>query len=732
MPRITSTRDLRSDILDALKRSSTPVQLLELSKMLRIKSDSADYDYLRQILTSLCEEGAVQRMSRRRYGLSRRDTSGFEGVLTIHHERGSVATGDSDIPTITVKRQHMSTAMDGDTVVVKPLALRAGKKTNGEVVAVVKRSNQPISGTIEYDGSFYYLVPDDAKHYVDFLITKENLQGAKPGDKVIATFLRWEHANASPEAIVKESLGQSGKASVEFGAILKEFRLPATFPQDVLDEAEKYKQPGNTVPKGRTDLRKEVIVTIDPDDARDFDDALSLRDVGDGNLELGVHIADVSHYVKEGSALDREALLRGNSTYLVDCVVPMLPERLSNDICSLVPNKPRFAFSVFMTFSSRGNLKDYRIEETVIQSKRRFTYGEVQTIIETGKGDHAELIAKLHKLARTLNAKRMKQGGIDFETQEVKFVLDEQKKPVKAVVKTRTDATSLVEECMLSANKTVAEHLNNLKKVWKSRTLPPYVYRIHDNPDPEKLSDAIAVIRALGINVPSGKLGPMEINSILQQSQHRPDKAVIHSLLLRSMAKAVYAEHNIGHYGLGFKEYAHFTSPIRRYPDLYVHRALKEYAKGAPSKQRWAELSEIAARVSDITTQTERSAVEAERASVKLAQTIMCREHLGEDHEGTVTGVTSFGVFVTIKDLMCEGLLHIRDLNDDYYYFDEKRYRLVGKRTRRMFAYGTDVRIRIAKANVEKREIDLVLAPVDAVVTPTPQGRESKRRTRES
>lgn len=732
MPRITSMRDLRSDILDALKRSSTPVQLLELSKMLRIKSDSADYDYLRQILTSLCEEGAVQRMSRRRYGLSRRDTSGFQGVLTIHHERGSVATGDSDIPTITVKRQHMSTAMDGDTVIVKPLALRAGKKTNGEVVAVVKRSNQPISGTIEYDGSFYYLVPDDAKHYVDFLITKENLQGAKPGDKVIATFLRWEHANASPEAVVKESLGQSGKASVEFGAILKEFRLPATFPQDVLDEAEKYRQPGNTVPKGRTDLRKEVIVTIDPDDARDFDDALSLRDAGDGNLELGVHIADVSHYVKEGSALDREALLRGNSTYLVDCVVPMLPERLSNDICSLVPNKPRFAFSVFMTFSSRGNLKDYRIEETVIQSKRRFTYGEVQTIIETGKGDHAELIAKLHKLARTLNAKRMKQGGIDFETQEVKFVLDEQKKPIKAVVKTRTDATSLVEECMLSANRTVAEHLNNLKKTWKSRTLPPYVYRIHDNPDPEKLSDAIAVIRALGINVPSGKLGPMEINGILQQSQHRPDKAVIHSLLLRSMAKAVYAEHNIGHYGLGFKEYAHFTSPIRRYPDLYVHRALKEYAKGAPSKQRWAELSEIAARVSDITTQTERSAVEAERASVKLAQTIMCREHLGEDHEGTVTGVTSFGVFVTIKDLMCEGLLHIRDLNDDYYYFDEKRYRLVGKRTRRMFAYGTDVRIRIAKANVEKREIDLVLAPADAVVTPTPQGRESKRRTRES
>jgi len=372
----------------------------------------------------------------------------------------------------------------------------------------------------------------------------------------------------------------------------------------------------------------------------------------------------------------------------------------------------------------------------VIQSKRRFTYGEVQTIIETGKGDHAALIAKLHKLAMTLNAKRMKQGGIDFETQEVKFVLDEQKRPVKAVVKTRTDATSLVEECMLAANKTVAEHLNNLKKTWKSKTLPPYVYRIHDNPDAEKLSDAIAVIRALGITVPSGKLGPKEINDVLQQSRHRPDKAVIHSLLLRSMAKAVYAEHNIGHYGLGFKEYAHFTSPIRRYPDLYVHRALKEYAKGAPSRQRWAELSEIAARVSDITTQTERSAVEAERASIKLAQTIMCREHLGEDHEGTVTGVTSFGVFVTIKDLMCEGLLHIRDLNDDYYYFDEKRYRLVGKRTRRMFAYGTDVRIRIAKANVEKREIDLVLAPVDTVAAPAAQpareSKGSKRRSRES
>lgn len=712
MKRLTSIRDLRQDILDVLKRSPSAVQLVDLSKQLRIKSDTADYDHLRQVLTSMAEEGLIQRLSRRRYAYGAQHNEGFTGVLTVYHEAASIKTSDPDIPVIHIRRQHMLTALDGDTVLVRPLALRQGKKIRGEVIAVLERSLAPISGTVEYDGSFYYLVSDEHKYMVDFLIAERNLHGAKPGQKVIAQFLRWEHANASPECTVVEVLGQSGKAIIEFNAIRKEFRLPASFAADVEAEAAACQPPGTRVPKGRTDLRKELIITIDPVDARDFDDALSLRDLGRGEYELGVHIADVTHYVQHGSALDLEARKRGNSTYLVDAVVPMLPERLSNDLCSLVPGKPRYAYSVFMTFTKNGTLKEYRIEETVIHSKRRFTYDEVQTIIETGEGDHADLIMQLHRLGRTLNARRMKTGGVDFETQEIKFVLDDQKMPVGAILKSRTDATSLVEECMLAANKTVAEHVDALRKVWRVKETPPFMYRIHDTPDPEKLADAISVIRALGLDVPSGKLGPTHLNLILQQASNRPDKAVIHSLLLRSQAKAVYAEHNIGHFGLGFKHYAHFTSPIRRYPDLFIHRVLKEYAKGSITKGRWSDILHDAGAMSDHCSATERASVEAERASTKLAQVITAREHLGEDHLGIVTGVTNFGVFVQIKDLLFEGLLHIRDLTDDFYYFDEKRWRLVGRRTRRTFQYGTEVFVRIVKVNVEKRNIDLVLASV--------------------
>lgn len=741
MKRQTSIRDLRQEILDALQRSPVPVQLIELSKLLRIRSDAEDYDLLRNTLMAMAEDGSVQRLSRRRYAFARPDSAGFTGKLSVYHDAATVATGDADMPVIHIRRQHMLTALDGDTVLVRPHALRQGKKVRGEVIAVIERSMAPISGTVEYDGSFHYLVPDESKYFVDFLVASKNLNGAKAGEKVIASFLRWEHANASPEVAIVDVLGQSGTAVVEFAAILKEFRLPDTFPHDVEEAAAAALPPSTKVPAGRKDIRKTLVITIDPVDARDFDDALSLRQLSDGNVELGVHIADVTHYVKEGSALDREARKRGNSTYLVDMVVPMLPEHLSNNLCSLVPGTPRYAYSVFMTFNKSGALKDYRIEETLIQSKRRFSYEEVQTILDTGTGDHADLIAQLHALAGTLNNNRMRTGGVDFETQEIKFVLDDNKMPVGAVVKSRTEATSLVEECMLAANRTVAEHLESLKRTWKTKQLPPFMYRIHDTPDPEKLADAIGVIRALGLDVPSGKLGPTHLNAILHQAANRPDKAVIHSLLLRCQAKAIYAETNIGHFGLGFKHYAHFTSPIRRYPDLFVHRALKEYALSMPGKGRWSDLQRDADEMSDHCSATERASVDAERASTKLAMVILAREHLGEDHIGLVTGVTNFGLFVQLQGLMCEGLLHIKDLGDDYYFFDDKRWRLVGRRNRRVFHFGTEVRVRIVKANVDKRNIDLALSPDVATESPAKKpaqqaaprpARTPKRRTRES
>lgn len=726
---------LREDIVNVLKETPGPIQLIDLSKRLRIRSESDDYEYLRHVLNTMADEGIVSRQSRRRFALAERPSEGFTGTLHIYHEAASVTTDDADFPTIIIKRQNLANALDGDIVLVRPLAIREGKKVRGEVVRVLERSATPISGTIEFDGSFYYLIPDEAKHLVDFLIAEKNLNGAKPGDKVLGAFVRWEHENASPEASITEVLGKSGTANVEFEAILKEFRLPASFPPSIEEEAAAALPPPATgkAPVGRTDLRKTVVVTIDPDDARDFDDALSLRQTSAGHVELGVHIADVSHYVNEGTALDREALKRGNSTYLVDRVVPMLPEHLSNNICSLVPNKPRFTFSVFMEFSPTGTLRSYRIEESIIKSTRRFTYGEVQEILDGADGDHADLLRDLHKLSRILNKQRMKSGGVDFETQEIKFLLDEHKQPITAVVKSRTDATSLVEECMLAANRTVAEHLKTLQKQWKTKELPPYVYRIHEEPEPDKLADAVAVIRALGLQVPSRKLGPTDLNAILTQAKDRADKQVIHSLLLRSMSKAVYAEFNVGHYGLGFREYAHFTSPIRRYPDLYVHRALKEYAKGQPTDTRWKEMLALAGRVADHTSLTERASVDAERASNKLAQVILCREHLGEEHDGIITGVTNFGIFVMVKQFMVEGLVHIRDLTDDYYFFDEKRYRLVGKRSHRTFQFGTEIRIKIVKANVEKRTIDFMLmkSPVPAG-EPAPQRPQREQEQRSS
>lgn len=742
MKRLTDYRDLRAEIIEILSATTTPLPLLDLSKRLRVRSGSEEYEHMRDLLSTMTEEGTILAHSRRRFSMTTLQSDGIRGVLSIYHDNATVRTQDAELPIIHVRRQHMHTALDGDTVLVKPHAIPKDRKVRGEVVAVVERAEHVIAGTLDYDGAFYYLLPDEAKYHVDFLVSEKNVNGAKPGDKILASFVKWEHANAAPEATVTEIVGRSGKAVVEFAAVRKEFRLPEYFPDVVEHEASIAEEPTNIAPEGRRDCTKDLIITIDPVNARDFDDALSLVRHDDGSVELGVHIADVSHYVREGTALDAEAQKRGNSTYLVDGVVPMLPEHLSNNVCSLVPNKPRFAFSVFMMFSPNGTRISYRIEETLIESKRRFTYEEAQTIIDTGEGDHVDLIHALHQLSRMLYTNRMKTGGIDFETQETSFILDDAMMPVSAVVKTRTDATSLVEECMLAANRCVAEHLHVLKKAWRTKELPPYIYRVHDKPDREKLSTALGVVRALGVSVPSGTITPAHINAILQQAADRVEKPVINTLLLRSMSKAIYGDFNIGHYGLGFTDYAHFTSPIRRYPDLFVHRALKEYAIGTPSNDRWKRLQRVAGALGDQCSATERTSVEAERASNKCAQTILAREHIGIDYVGYITGVAQFGVFVTVENLSIEGLLHIRDLSDDYYIFDERRMRLVGRSTRRVFRFGARVRVRIVRADIKKRMIDLELSQdqtgVDVIIDVTPTdatatyGRGVKRRSRES
>ena len=611
-------------------------------------------------------------------------------------------------PKVTIKRKHLSTALDGDTVQVKLLALKKEKKVRGEVIKVTNRINRIFIGTLEFDGNFNFLIPDDNKYYVDFLVPTNKLKGAKSGDKVSAKFLSWTDPQKSPQAEVIEILGKAGEPKTEYLSVIKDFALPDSFPAKALEETKLLPLKISAADIiGRLDYRKELVITIDPEDAKDFDDALSLKKLDNGNFQLGVHIADVSHYVKENSEIDKEALNRGTSVYLVDQVVPMLPELLSNEICSLKPRRVRLTFSVIMEINSEGEVLNYEIAESVINSKRRFSYIEVQKIIETGEGDYKELVLELDKLAKTLRERRFKKGGIDLQTVEVKFILDSNKKPTNALLRESNDSTQLVEECMLVANKTVAEHIKKLSAKFKLKTLLPFLYRVHDEPLPEKIADIVTFIKSITKSKFQSSANLKDINRLIKQFEGKPEKPIVHQLLVRSMPKAEYTNENIGHFGLGFSDYTHFTSPIRRYPDLVVHRLIKRYNTQDYKKENLSTLSKKINEIGLQTTASERFAMEVERASVKLAQTVLSNSYLGKEFNGTISGIVGFGLFVMLDDIYAEGLLHIKDLNDDYYIFDEKNFRLVGKRFNKVFHFGKRIRVKIINVNIEKRKVDL-------------------------
>ncbi|HEX7014731.1 MAG TPA: ribonuclease R [Cyclobacteriaceae bacterium] len=607
-----------------------------------------------------------------------------------------------DQPDVIVKARDLGSAMDGDTVRVAIYRTRRGEHPEGRVIEVVKRNRNRFVGRLEVSPNFAFVKPDFRKIHDDFFIYPENINGAKSGDKVIVEVTAWAEGDRSPEAKVVEILGKAGENEAEIHSIMAEFGLPFRFPERVIAEASAI-DAGITAReiKQRRDFRDVTTFTIDPEDAKDFDDALSFRKLENGNVEVGVHIADVTHYVKPGSSLEEEAFDRSTSVYLVDRTIPMLPERLSNELCSLKPEEDKLTFSAVFELDRQAHVVNEWFGRTIIHSDRRFTYEEAQAILEERSGPFAEELLALNELAHKLRKERFARGAVNFETTEVKFKLDAKGKPLAIVPKVRKDAHKLIEEFMLLANKQVATYVYNQKKGAARNT---FVYRIHDFPDPEKVYDFAVFARQFGHNL---QVEPHSIarslNKLMEEIEGKPEQNVLQQLAVRSMAKARYSTEEKGHFGLAFPHYTHFTSPIRRYPDMMVHRLLQHYLDGGGSVNRAAyELK------CEHSSEREKRAADAERASIKYKQVEFMTFAKDREYDGLITGVTEWGVYVELVDTKCEGMVRMSDLDDDYYEYDEKKYRIVGRKTGKVYRLGDQVTVRIKKTDIDRRLIDLV------------------------
>ena len=656
-------------------------------------------------LVQMAFEGDIIEVSPGKYKSPQRSNQAVGVFVRRSNGKNSVVT-DTDEETIFVAERNSMHALNGDRVRVNIAARRRGAEAEAEVIEIIEKNEQTFIGTLKVDRHYAYLLTDSKFLATDIFIPKAKLKGGKTGDKAVVRITQWKDDEKNPTGEVVDILGAAGENNTEIHAILAEFGLPYKYPQAVEKAADKI-DAGITdeVVAQRLDMRDTLTFTIDPADAKDFDDALSFKQLPGGTYEVGVHIADVTHYVKPDTIIDREAQKRATSVYLVDRVVPMLPEHLCNGICSLRPEEDKLAFSVIFEMTPDARVLSSKIARTVIRSDRRFAYEEAQTVIETGMGDCVEAITTLNGLAKILRKNRYEDGSVDFDRAEVKFDISEDGTPTGVYFKVSKDANKLIEEFMLLANKAVATFVGKPKE--KKKKPKAFVYRVHDAPDQQRLADLAAIARNFGYKIKAGGT-PREINrsinKMLAEVKGHGEENYLATLAIRSMAKAIYSTDNIGHYGLGFEYYTHFTSPIRRYPDMMVHRLLERYMAGGRSVNV-DKLEEQCKHSSSM----EQLAANAERASIKYKQVEYMQSHLGETFSGIISGVTEWGLYVELNDNLCEGLVPMRDLADDYYDFDEKNHCLVGRRHNNRYRLGDNVDIKVARADLEKKQLDFVL-----------------------
>jgi ribonuclease R len=702
----TSNSFTQNDVLDAFKKAGRKIlNYKQVAGILKLNSH-VDKQLLNAFLLKLSSENKILEVDRGKFQ-SVHAPSYHTGIVDLTSSGAAFVVCEGKPQDVYIHAKNTKGALSGDTVKFYLFPSRTGRREEGEIVEIITRAKSEFVGVMQVSDKHAFLVPDNNKMPIDIFIPKDELNGAKDGDKAIAKITNWNSGGKNPTGEVIKILGRPGNNNVEMHSILIEFGLPYEFPKNVEKEAEKINiEITEEEIRKRRDFRSTTTFTIDPFDAKDFDDALSLKKLQNNNWEIGIHIADVSHYVLPNTILDDEAVERATSVYLVDRVVPMLPEILSNNVCSLRPNEEKLCFSAVFEMTENSEVVNEWYGRTVINSNKRFTYEEAQEILEGKEGPYSEELRLLDHLAKKMRERRFKNGSIAFEKSEVKFMLDEKGNPLSVFFKVQKDSNHLIEEFMLLANRKVAELFDPVKKERKEKRNYSFVYRVHDLPGPDKLQDLSQFVYKFGYRLKTDTPSQVSksLNKLVEDVRGKPEQNIIEQLAIRTMAKAVYTTKNIGHYGLGFDHYTHFTSPIRRYPDVLVHRQLQAFLDSKPGVNE-NELENLCKHSSD----REKLAAEAERTSVKYKQVQFLKDKIGHVFKGVISGVTEWGIFVEIIENKCEGLVRMKSLTGDHFIFDEDNFCIRGKRTGTKYQLGDTVSIEIVRADLEKKQLDFVL-----------------------